>query len=343
MASVQSEDRLWLVDGVVVTEEDILARFGRFIEREALRAHGRYPWAEVDDLIQRGAIGLLAALRSPSRQTDRAFPPFALVSIRNAIRGCPEVARGLDRRLVAQVREAHDSLLLQGCFRPDETAIAAEANRLACQRRRAESLSPADITRGLEMLDFHAGVALEDLVACGREPVSQTRPAWEQSESWFIAFMEALERMLEDCALSEHKVFVARHILFGWPVRDPDAMGKVRVLDGPSVAERLGTSVANIRQLKLRARKAIRARIHAALKAADLHDAEPCLWAVVVLLAAVEEDEDDVGPLALGDFESVLTKAYGVLSNRVLHGLAPRWLCELTALVLWRLRKAGES
>jgi hypothetical protein len=202
-------------------------------------------------------------------------------------------------------------------------------------------LSVEDVVRGLQMLEFFSVVAVEELVARGHEPTAAEPAAAAPSEAWFTAFMDALERMLDDCGLSDNKAFVARHIFFGWPLREPGGRGSV--LDGPSAAERLGTSVDNVRQLKLRARKAIRARLQAALQAAGLEAVEPCLWGVVALLAAIEEEEDDLDGAALRDCERVLTHTHEVLLARVPGGGAPRWLCELAGLALWQLRKVAEA
>lgn len=325
------------------SETKLVECYQDFIKREARRMHQRCPWAEEDDLAQRGTMGLLSAWRSPSRKPELPLAPFAITSIRNAMRGCPELKRGFDNAIALRVVRAHDALLLRGCFRPDENAIAEEANRRAAQDEHARPITSADVLRGLEMLSLLSPRTTEDLneQGCGlaaAEPLGRV-----PSPAWFDAFTSALDSMLDDCGMSDDKAFVARYLFFGWPFPSDQGTGGRTLLDTKCTAQRLGKSTENVRQLKRRARETILARIRACLREAALEAVETCFWSVVVLLAGIEDEEDKVAEEALDDAESLLAEALAVLAPRAAQGKSPRWISELVHLALAEIRRAEDA
>ena len=325
------------------TEAELLAEFYPLIRREAALARRRCPWADPEDLHQRGALGLLSAIRSPARKTDRPLAPFAWASIRNAIRGSPEIERGVDRVLLGRVIAGHDSLLASGTNCPDPVQIAEEANRLSANSKHPHkaALMARDVERALAMLAFVSTSSIEKLCESGWELATGDGSSALPSSAWFDAFTDALDRMLDDCCLSENKVFVAKHLVFGWPLsRNPAVPGDPpTVPSSETVARVLSVSGENVRQLKVRARGAITARFGACLEDAGLVHANDCLWAILALLTSME-DEANLNLSALTTAPSVLVEARAVLSRRARDGSSPRWLADLVELFLAHVNQA---
>jgi DNA-directed RNA polymerase specialized sigma24 family protein len=296
-------------------------------------ARRKYPWAEPDDLYQWGMIGLLRALRSPTRDPSRPLEPFAAQAIRNEIRNCPELRRGVDRVLLGRVSEAHDRLMAAEVRRPAAWQIAAEANRIEAERAARsgrparEALEVVDVERGLGMLAVASPESIDARRELGWEPeAGEAAPGAIIPEGWFEAFATVIDRMIDDCGLRGDKLFVLRHLVFG-------------TSDAASASEALGTSPGNVRVLKTRARGAIEQRVDTCLAKVGVHGCGTMIVAMALLGAA----EDEVGLGVATSGEGILARARVALARGAHDGESPGWLLDLVDLLHIFARKVGET
>jgi len=128
-----------------VNHPALTALYGSWIKRTALLLKARMPWAELDELLQWGAIGMLEAMSRFDPTLGISFQAFAARRIRGAM------IDGL-RRDGAQRRgeavfddDAVDSAALAGGTSPDDPlALLLRADNRALLTQALQSLPPVE-------------------------------------------------------------------------------------------------------------------------------------------------------------------------------------------------------
>ncbi|HYP27826.1 MAG TPA: sigma-70 family RNA polymerase sigma factor [Blastocatellia bacterium] len=129
---------------------------------------GTARWANRDDLMQEGIIGLIDAIRKFDRDREGEFRPYARKFVRGAVFRNPELSRNRTRYqgdLYRKVRDVHDKLMQQTGRRPTPEDIAVESGLSVKQVR--NTLSARNIAFTEELFD--AGEA----PAAGRSTVER--------------------------------------------------------------------------------------------------------------------------------------------------------------------------
>lgn len=319
------------------SEAERLAKLEPLVRREVNAARRRYPWAAADDLHQWGAIGLLKALRSSTRDPDLPLEPFAVKAIRNEIHNCPEIRRGVDRALLARVSQAHDSLMAADVRRPTPDRIVAESKRLDAQRSARSgrpahpALTPEQVEQALQMLAVASPESIDARMELGWEPSFVERgPGARIPPGWFDAFAKVVDRMIDDCGLGREKSFVLRHLVFGATMA-----GGEPTTAAASAA--LSTSEGNIRVLKLRARRAVEDRVAACLEQVGVAEKAQLLTCMILLAAY----QDEVAMATSARAEEALVDLRAALERGVKESRSPEWLLHLVELLLVFVRKVG--
>jgi RNA polymerase sigma factor FliA len=71
--------------GMLINQQALRALYGNWIKRIALQLKARMPWAELDELLQWGAIGMLEAMHRFDDSLGVEFEAFAFRRVRGAM------------------------------------------------------------------------------------------------------------------------------------------------------------------------------------------------------------------------------------------------------------------
>lgn len=126
-----------------VDRENLINKHVELVRRIAFKIHGRVgQYAEVDDLIQYGVIGLIEAANNYSNLKDGAFPNYASVRIKGAIIDHLRRSSSLSRQNIKkhkQISAAKDDLRQTLGHEPNTDQLAAKLKISARELLRWES------------------------------------------------------------------------------------------------------------------------------------------------------------------------------------------------------------
>ncbi|MEC9078011.1 MAG: FliA/WhiG family RNA polymerase sigma factor [Pseudomonadota bacterium] len=126
-----------------VDRENLINKHVELVRRIAFKIHGRVgQYAEVDDLIQYGVIGLIEAANNYSNIKDGAFPNYASVRIKGAIIDHLRRSSSLSRQNIKkhkQISAAKDDLRRILGHEPNTDQLAAKLKISARELLRWES------------------------------------------------------------------------------------------------------------------------------------------------------------------------------------------------------------
>jgi RNA polymerase sigma factor (sigma-70 family) len=128
-----------VAETIGVAAPPLVALYGGWIKRTALMLKSRMPWAELDELLQWGAIGMLEAMNRFDRTLGVSFEAFAARRIRGAMIDGLRRDGALRRGESVLDADAVDTAALMGGTSPDNPLallLRADARRLLVEALR---------------------------------------------------------------------------------------------------------------------------------------------------------------------------------------------------------------
>lgn len=157
------------------TPEDAVERYGLWIKRTALHMNNLMPWAEIDELVQWGVVGLLEARERFDPSRGKPFSAFATRRIRGAMIDSLRRDGNQARRVTKAPDAVMDSTVGQSEFYTDplqsllkdadQAQVAAaladlpERQKLVLQLFFVEGLNNREIAHVLEVSEAYASKA----------------------------------------------------------------------------------------------------------------------------------------------------------------------------------------
>jgi RNA polymerase sigma factor (sigma-70 family) len=127
------------------TDASLTELYGNWIKRTALLLKARMPWAELDELLQWGAVGMLEAMNRFDRTLGVSFQAFAARRIRGAMIDGLRREGSLRRGEAILDADAVDSAALAGGGAPDDPlALLMRADNRARLAHALQLLPPIE-------------------------------------------------------------------------------------------------------------------------------------------------------------------------------------------------------
>jgi RNA polymerase sigma factor (sigma-70 family) len=127
------------------TDASLTELYGNWIKRTALLLKARMPWAELDELLQWGAVGMLEAMNRFDRTLGVSFQAFAARRIRGAMIDGLRREGSLRRGEAILDADAVDSAAMAGGAAPDDPlALLMRADNRARLAHALQLLPPLE-------------------------------------------------------------------------------------------------------------------------------------------------------------------------------------------------------